>query len=134
MLGVMYSSSTMTLSVCAIGFRSAKNHSQYSTGRLRARVHPGPHRAGPVSETRHSAVEPDAEDARAAEILDDEAALSMPLTRLGRPARSSGDLWGAAQSTRASRDASVDGGSRDSPAPLVEPPTGVYWGATSQKT
>ena len=117
MLGVMYSGRTMTLSVCAIGFILLKNHSQHSTGRLRTRGHPGPHRARTRRETRHSAVEPDAEDARAAEILDDEAALSMPLTRLGRPAKSSGGLWGATQSTRGSR---------------VGRPMGALWGPPTQ--
>ena len=79
MLGEMYSGRTMTLSVCAIGFIMLNINSQHSTGRLRDRGHPGPHRSRSVSETRHSAVEPDAEDARAVEILDDEAALFMPL-------------------------------------------------------
>ena len=117
MLGEMYSGRTMTLSVCAIGFIMLNNISQHSTGRLRDRGHPGPHRSRSVSETRHSAVEPDAEDARAVEILDDEAALSMPLTRLGRPARSSGGLWGATQSTRGSR---------------VGRPMGSVWGPPTQ--
>ena len=116
-LGVMYSGRTMTLSVCAIGFRSAKNHSQHSTGRLRARGHPGPHHARTRLRRPVSAVEPDAEDARAVEILDDEAALFVPLTRLGRPARSSGGLWGATQSTRGSR---------------VGRPMGSVWGPPTQ--